>query len=140
MAVIGYLGKSADEGIVFEVSPDVVWTLSNFQWSGSARYAVHQRPGTHALTEFTGLDPDKISFDLTLSTALGADPMKELTKIWVYEREGAALTLVLGNKGYGKFKWTIVSHKMKTDYHDASGALLSVKASVSLQEYSSREF
>ncbi len=65
MAVIGYLGTSAEEGIIFEASSEKTETPDNVVWSGSSRYATHQRHNTHALTEFTGMDPDKISFDIT---------------------------------------------------------------------------
>ena len=63
MAVIGYLGEAANTGVIFEVSDETVETVRNMVWSGSARYAVHQRHMNHALTEFTGLDPDKISLE-----------------------------------------------------------------------------
>ena len=78
MAVIGYLGTSAEEGIIFETSSDKIETPDNMVWSGSSRYATHQRHGTHALTEFTGMDSDKISFDITFLAEVGVDPMKEV--------------------------------------------------------------
>ena len=53
MGMVGCLGD-----IVFTVSDRTIETINNVTWSGSARYATHQRHGTHALTEFTGLDPD----------------------------------------------------------------------------------
>ena len=59
MALIGYLGKSAGSGISFVVSREVFRTPKNLKWSGSARYAAHQRHGTYALTEFTGIDPSR---------------------------------------------------------------------------------
>lgn len=70
MAMIGYLGGSADNGIPFIVSREVFRTPKNMKWSGSARYAVHERHATHALTEFTGLDPDCFSFDMLLTAEM----------------------------------------------------------------------
>ena len=61
MAIIGCLGD-----VVFTVSRDVVRTLDNMTWGGSARYATHERHLTNALTEYTGLDPDTITFDILL--------------------------------------------------------------------------
>ena len=69
--VIGCLGD-----IIFQVSEKTVRTLDNMAWSGSARYAVHERHLSNALTEFTGLDPDKITFDITLCSELGVDPRR----------------------------------------------------------------
>jgi hypothetical protein len=36
-----------------------VRTINNAQWSGSARYANHQRHLTNAKTEFAGINPDR---------------------------------------------------------------------------------
>ena len=138
MAVIGYLGTSAEEGIIFETSSEKFETPDNVVWSGSSRYAVHQRHNTHALTEFTGMDPDKISFDITFFAEVGVDPLKEAVKLWKYLRDGTALQLLIGEKAYGKYRWTILSHKMKTKAHDYKGSVSCVTVSVNLQEYLER--
>lgn len=135
MAVIGYLGKSADEGIQFTVSREVFRTPCNMSWGGSARYSTHERHATHALTEFTGLDPDSFSFDLLLTAELGVDPMEELVKLWTYERAGEALGLVIGAHAYGKYRWTIQKHETKLEYTDKNGDLYAVEVSVELLEY-----
>lgn len=128
--VIGCLGD-----IVFEVSSKKVKTFDNMQWSGSARYAEHQRHLSNALTEFTGLDPDAISFDMVLSVYLGVEPMAELVKLWTHERNGKPLSLVIGDKAYGKYKWTITNHKIKMQNFDKRGNLTGATVSVSLLEY-----
>jgi hypothetical protein len=130
MAIIGCLGD-----IVFTVSDATVRTLDNWAWSGSARYAVHARHLTHALTEFTGLDPDKITFDITLSADLGVDPIAEVAKIWNIERSGRAVPLTVGDKGYGKYQWNIIKHEMKVKATDKRGNVYAATVSVSLQEY-----
>ena len=121
MAVVGYMGKSSSEGIVFEVSDQTVRTLKNFKWSGSARYSVHNRHNYHALTEYTGMDPDKITFDMTLLAEHGVNPLEEVVKLWKYEREGTAVALTIGTKCYGKYRWNIVSHTMTAEYTDRDG-------------------
>lgn len=130
MGMIGVLGD-----IAFTVSSDVVRTLNNMKWSGSARYTTHQRHNNHALTEFTGLDADKLSFDIYLSASLGVDPMTELTKIWRYERNHTPLSLVVGTHAYGKYKWVIESHSAKVQHHGRNGDLQQVTVSISLLEY-----
>ena len=130
MAQIGYLGD-----ILFEVSSDTIATPNNVQWSGSARYTEHQRHLNHALTEFTGLDADKMSFDITLASYLGVDVMAELVKIWTYERKGTTLPLVIGIKPYGKYRWTIKNHKIAMKHFDGKGNLESTVVSISLLEY-----
>ena len=135
MALIGYLGKSPDDGISFIVSREVFRTPKNMEWSGSARYAIHERHNTHALTEFTGLDPDRFSFDILLTAELGVDPLKDVVKIWGYERDAEAVGLVIGGKGYGKYRWNIKDHKTKMEYTDANGDLYAVEVTVELLEY-----
>ena len=135
MAMIGYMGKDADSGIVFIVSREVFRTPKNMEWSGSARYATHERHNTHALTEFTGLDPDRFSFDILLAAELGVDPLEEVVKIWDFERDAEAVGLVIGGKGYGKYRWNIKDHKTKMEYTDAAGDLYAVEVSVDLVEY-----
>ena len=121
--------------LVFQVSQEVLETIDGLEWSGSARYAVHQRHNQNALTEFTGLDPDKITFSMFLSQALGVDVMGELVKLWNYERKGESVYLVLGEKCYGKCKWNLVSHKIQAKNYDKYGNLESAEVSVELQEY-----
>lgn len=131
--VVGCLGE-----IIFSVSDSQVQTLNNAQWSGSARYATHQRHMQDALTEFCGLEPDKFSFDMVLSAFLGVNPQAAINKIWQYERSGTAASLVLGDKAYGKYRWNILSHKTKMQDYDNAGNLLQATVSVSLQEYLER--
>ena len=118
--VIGCLGS-----IVFRVSEDIVRTLNNMAWSGSARYAVHERHLTDALTEFTGLDPEKITFDITLCADLGTDPFAEVMKIRNIERSGKSVPLTIGSRSYGKYRWNIIKHemKMKAHYHAGDGVI-----------------
>lgn len=130
MAIIGCLGD-----VIFTVSRSVVRTLDNMTWSGSARYATHERHLTHALTEFTGLDPDKITFDILLTAELGVDPIAEVVKIWNIERSARAVPLTVGSKGYGKYRWTITKHEMKMKTFDKNGDVHTATVSVSLQEY-----
>ena len=127
---IGCLGD-----IVFEVSSKTIKTFDRMQWSGSARYSEHQRHLSHALTEFTGLNPDTISFDMVLSLYLGVEPMAELVKLWNYERSGKAVPLVIGDKIYGKYRWTVKSHKTKMQTYDKRGNLTGATVSVELLEY-----
>ena len=130
---VGYLGE-----IIFMVSDDTVETINNFMWSGSARYSTHQRHLTNALTEFVGLDPDKITFDILVSAYLGVNPMTEVNMIWKYERAGTAVPLTIGTKAYGKHKWSIIDHKMKMQTYNKAGDVTSATISLSLQEYLKR--
>ena len=129
---IGCLGD-----IVFEVSADVVRTISNMTWSGSANYNSHSRHLTDALVEFTGLAADEITFDIVLSASLGVNPMTDINKIWKYEREGWALPLIIGTKAYGKYRWVIKRHKTSNTIFGGNG-MISATVSISLLGYIKR--
>lgn len=127
---VGILGA-----IVFTVSDDTVKTISNFVWSGSARYSTHQRHLTNALTEFTGIDPDSVTFDVVLSAYLGVNPMAEIKRIMEYEQTATVLPLTLGTQSYGRYRWVINAHKVKVQTYDGRGNVTSATVSVTLQEY-----
>lgn len=128
--VVGCLGD-----IAFLASADVVRTVSNFQWSGKVNLSTHKRLLNDSLVEFTGRQPDSISFEVILSSSLGVNVMRDCVKIWDYERAGTPLPLVLGEKCYGKYRWLIESHKIKAQSYDLRGNLETVKLTVSLIEY-----
>lgn len=128
--IIGCLGD-----IVFQVSAETVKTLNKLKWSGSATWATHARHGYHALTEFTGIDPDQISFEIYLSTALGVKPMDTINTIWEYERNGAPQGLVIGDKAYGKYRWAITKHTTSAEQYDGRGNVIAARVNLSLLEY-----
>lgn len=66
---------------------------------------------------------------------LGVDPMTEVVKIWNYERSGTAVPLTIGTHAYGKYRWSIKSHKMKAQTYDKRGDITSATISLTLQEY-----
>lgn len=130
MAQIGLLGD-----IVFEVSDETILTIENMSWSGSARYAAHERHLYDVKTEYLGVDADQIQLDITLSAYLGVNPQQLLTKLWKYERSGQTLPLVIGRKGYGKYRWTITKHSTTMTSYDNDGDLTQCTVTINLQEY-----
>lgn len=130
MGKIGCLGD-----IPFEVSSDRIRTPSKIKQSGSARYSTHQRHCGDALTEFVGNDPAKITMNIQLSAYMGVDPMACMDKIVKYCREGTVIPLVIGERSYGRYRWTIQSHTAELSQTDGKGNVLSMEVSITLQEY-----
>lgn len=130
---MGHIGCLGD--IAFEVSEETVRTLDNLKWSGAAKWAVHERHMYHALTEYTGMEPDKISFSVYLSAFLGVSPLEEVVKIWKYEREGTPLGLTIGDKCYGKYKWVITDHEWEPESYDGKGNVTTAAMKLNLLEY-----
>lgn len=135
MAVLGFMGETAADGIVFTVSDQTLRTITNWKWSGSARYSIHSRHMGNALTEFTGLDPDKITFDLQLLVEHGVDPMADIAKLWNWERTGKPVALTIGTHKYGRGRWNVISHDVDIQYTDRRGDIAGATVSVTLQEY-----
>lgn len=133
MATIGTLGD-----IVFTVSSNTVRTFENMKWDSSAQYAKHERHLQDVLLEFTGTDPDEITFSMYLSAYLGVNPMTELVKLLTAERSGTAMRLVIGEKAYGKYRWVITGTKKELEDFDNRGNLLSASVRVSLMAYGAR--
>ena len=128
--LVGVLGE-----IIFEVSENQILTPDNIQWSGAARYGIHDRHLNNALTEFTGRDPDKISFDIYLASIFGVDPMGAIWQLFNYERAGTPLALTIGEHGYGRYRWNIISHSTTVQDTDGEGNLIAATIRLNLQEY-----
>ena len=121
--------------IVFQCSQDLIRTIENVTWSGESHYETHQRACGNSLTEWTGLGPDKISFDMHFLWPYCSSPMEEITKIWTYERNHNALPLNFGSHAYGRYRWVILSHSTKINYTGPRGAIQDATVSIELQEY-----
>lgn len=128
--IVGALGD-----VVFSVSSRTLKTISNFVWSGSARYATHDLHAGNSISEYTGTDLAKITFGIQLLASLGVDPMSEIWRLFDLERQGVTLPLTIGNHGYGRYRWTILSHKTKAEHYDGHGNIIGATLSISLQEY-----
>ncbi len=128
--IVGCLGD-----IVFTVSDSAVKTISNYSRSGSARFATHDLHLAKSLLEFTGADPEDLSFDIEMLASFGVDPDTEVAKIASYTESGRTLPFVLGNKTIGAYRWVITSFKEKGNHHDGQGNVIAATVSISLKEY-----
>lgn len=131
MAAIGSLG-----GVVFSVSTNRVKTFDDLKRSSSAKYASHNRHLKDTLLEFTGNDPDKITFTMALSAFLGVNPQSEISTLRAAARAGRIMHLVIGRKSYGN--WVISSLSIDYDRVDNKGNVLTANVSVSLTAYAGR--
>ena len=128
--IVGALGS-----VPFEVSDYTVRTINNMQHSFSVSTTTHKPHLRNGLVEATGNDPDKLQFDIKLSTFLGVDPATELRNLEAYERRYATLPLVIGNRPIGRFRWLIQSMTVKSQRFDGRGHLIGCDVSLKLIEY-----
>ena len=127
---VGCLGD-----IIFRVDNRVVQTLSEMNISGSARLSEHQRHGKKSLVEHNGSDPEKISFNITLSTDLGTNVLAEINKIRLHTERGTQLPLVIGRTSYGKFRWLINGYNANIDTFDIAANPQLAVVTLNLIEY-----
>jgi len=125
--------------IVFSVSPRTVKTLNNVSVQSSARYNTHNRHLREPMTEFTGLDSDRCTFDMTLSRFLGVVPHIDLQMLRILLERGEVIRFMLGRDLMGRTGlWTLQSFDVGVENYDADGTLLSVTVRVTLLGYSRR--
>jgi len=128
--VIGSIGS-----VVFEVSSDTVRTFDNFKREGAARWAKHDVHKIKPVSEFLGVDLDKISFTIHLSTSLGISPQQEIETLRNYRDEGKAVSLLIGEKPVSTGLFTIQSLSEDWKTIDNHGVLMVADVSVELLEY-----
>lgn len=127
---IGCLGD-----IIFTVSDKQVRTFSGLQYSGSARIAEHYRHGAAPLAEMTGLDSDKITINMTLTSEMGVNVGNELASIQRHMERGTQLPLVIGRRMYGKYRWQITAYSIKEQRYDAACNVSLATVTINLLEY-----
>lgn len=122
-------------GVAFVVSDTQIKTLRDMTISYKASISTHAVHLGGGLAEFTGSEPQSISFKLRLSAYLGASPDAELKKLEQYLLNGTPQTFALGNKVFGRYKWLLESMKVTAEYYDKYGNITQCDIAVSLTEY-----
>lgn len=128
--MIGSLGP-----VVFEVSADLLRTLSEFTRNSAGRYARHEVLGKKPLTQFIGPGLDTVSFSVRFDARLGINPRKELDQLTELDRKGKAVPLMIGDKGVGVGLWVITGLEQTWDEIDAKGNVLAATVNITLEEY-----
>lgn len=126
---IGTLGD-----ITFAVNAKEIKTIENMSWKSSASYATHKLFGKKAILEFTGINPDKISFNVEFSVYLGINPQKSMKKLENMLNKGTAATFVLGTKTIGT-KWVLTDIDRTIKHFDNNGDILSYEVKITIEEY-----
>jgi hypothetical protein len=110
-------------------------TLRNLEIKSSASISIHKVHLGGGLAEFTGSEPQQISFKLRVSAFFGVNPETQIKLLEGYLRNGTQLTFVLGNKTYGRYRWLLESLSQDVEYYDKRGNVTQCDLSISLREY-----
>lgn len=127
---VGMLGN-----VTFEVSDKTFRTISNLSRSNKANYSTHKMVAKKGIVEFTGVDPETISFEAVFSAWFGENPEKWRKKLVTMLEKGKAVTFILGTAPIGNM-WVIEDLKFDTGLFWKDGTPAEYKASISLKEYS----
>lgn len=127
---VGALG-----GIPFEVSANAVKTARSFSYKGASQYTAHKRHLGKGLVEYTGSEPETISFSMRVSKFLGFAPDSSIATLRGYCNNGTAVPFTLGTKSYGSFRWIIKSFEVKGEEYDRKGNLIGADIAVTIVEY-----
>lgn len=120
--------------VTFEVTDKTFRTINNLSRSNKADYSTHKLVCKKGILEFTGVEPEVITFDVLFSAWLGENPetwRKKLTKML---EDGKAVIFVLGTRPIGT-RWVIEDLRYDTGLFYKDGTPAEYKASVSLKEY-----
>jgi len=128
--MIGYFGD-----IIFETSDQRILTFSGLKRDTSSRWGNHELIGLKPKTEFIGPGLDTISFTVDYNGNNGVKPRTEMDKWLDKARDGAAETLVIGDKPLGTDKWIVKSVSQAWGIVFNRGELFSGKIDVTLEEY-----
>lgn len=94
---VGTLGN-----VVFEVSDTRVFTPSQVTRERKARIEEHQVQGALPCVEFIAPELGTFSISMTLSAALGVNPMREADSLGAMCKRGEVNRLILGGLNWGK--------------------------------------
>ena len=126
----GMLGPN----ITFKVTNKTLRTIKNLSRSNQANYSTHKLINKVGILEFTGVDPETITFEAIFSAWLGENPEKWRKKLYNLLKKGKAVTFVLGTSPIGG-QWVVESLSFSTELFWKDGTPGEYKATIGLKEY-----
>ena len=128
--IVGTLGSLA-----FQVSPEKIETLRSLSRTGSANVSTHSLHGRVGLAEFSGEQPQQITFSLRSSAFIGADLERTMRLVEQYCSQGTILLFTLGGERFGRYRWLLTKYKEDIMNTDLAGKPVDSDISITLTEY-----
>ena len=128
---------SFGEDIIFEVSIEKVFTLSDFHRKSKANFSEHKIIGRPAILEFLGRDLEQITFSAIFSKELlgDVDLLQEVHKFREKLWSGEAEFFILNSHLYTENKMVIEDLSEEVKFFSASGEHIFSVINVTLKEY-----
>ena len=126
--ITGMLGD-----VIFEVSDQTYRTINNLTRNKKANYSTHKLVKKEGILEFTGVDPETISFEILFSAWFGENPETWRKKLDTMLTNGKVVTFVLGTP-IGR-RWVLEDMSAATQFYYKDGTPADYKVTVNLKEY-----
>ena len=126
--ITGMLGD-----VTFEVSSETYRTIKNLSRSNKANFATHKLVAKKGIIEFTGSEPETITFEAMFSAWFGENPETWRKKLTDLMEKGKSMVFVLGTWPL-RNRWVIESLTFNTELFYKDGTPGEYKASISLKE------
>lgn len=120
---------------VFSVSSSLVRTISEYSYTGSARWAVHEIIGETCKAQFVGPGQGEITFAVLLLSDLGVTPRNEAEKLFKMMREGKYAPFIIGGQPVGEGDWYIEQLEQGEMMVNSSGEMRKILLTATLKEY-----
>lgn len=121
--------------IVFKVSDKSVFTFQNLQLSATSRWSTQDVISGKPRSQFLGAGLTKVSFDITVSAAMGVKPRETIEKFRKMVESGIVNSLVIGGKPISNNPFSLKDVSAAWGEVFNGGELYSAKLSLSLEEY-----
>jgi hypothetical protein len=131
--MVGSLGD-----VVFEVSSEKVKTFQDLKFQHAMKYAQHDIHGGVGLLELTGRAPSTASLKITLDSALGVDPLKELAMLFGMMILGKVVDLILDGAPRSMLPgshWIIENISESLKVVNNEGKTIAIEVDLQLKEY-----
>ncbi len=134
--MLGAIGNVDMENIIlFEVSDEKILTFNNFVRSNSVRYAKNDVLLKKPVNQYVGQELDTITFDIQLKAHLGVNPVEEMNKLIVAQRDGEIVSILIGDMAFGTYRWVIKELTNTFETIDNKGEINSITINITLEEY-----
>lgn len=130
MATVGSLG-----GIVFNTSSRRILTFDNYSRKGTVKMATHEVIGQKSNLEYTGLEPEEITFEIKLPAQFHSRPEAVIEKLRRMKDEGQVVSFILGSKPVSQNKWVITDIGESVIHWGPKGKILYATVNITLKEY-----
>ena len=132
--IIGAIGtRRFNDVILFGVSPERILTFRDMIQRSSVRFARNEILLRKPISQYIGPSLDTISLKIALDIQYGVNPREEYEKLSRIQREGSIVSIIIGKKVYGSFRWRIVDLSIPEEHN--RGFVRRSEITVSFEEY-----